>query len=119
MEGIRNMIESLKKNKKGIALMIISSICACTGQLFWKLSGVENILYLFIGFSLYGLGALVMIYAYRFGELSVLQPVLSLNYVLTLILAKVVLNENISITKILGIIIVMTGVVLIGGGNKS
>lgn len=113
------MIESLRKNKKGIILMVISSICACLGQLFWKLSGIEDLVYLFIGFALYGIGALVMIYAYRFGELSVLQPVLSLNYVLTIIIAGVVLKETITIPKIIGIIIVTVGVFLIGGGDEK
>ncbi len=114
------MIESLKKNKKGIILMIISSICACIGQLFWKLSGMENnIIYLIIGFGLYGIGALVMLYAYRFGKLSVLQPILSLNYVLTIIFAYLILHENITILKIIGILIITTGVILIGGGDDE
>lgn len=113
------MIESLKKNKKGILLMIVSSICACVGQLFWKLSGMENIFYLLVGFALYGLGALVMLYAYKFGKLSVLQPILSLNYVLTIILAATVLHETITLLKVIGILIIMCGVFLIGGGDES
>ena len=113
------MIESLKKNKKGIILMVISSVCACLGQLFWKLSGAENLIYLLIGFALYGMGALIMIYAYRFGELSVLQPILSLNYVLTIIIAGIVLKETITVTKVIGIIIVTVGVFMIGGGDEA
>ncbi len=113
------MIDSLKKNRKGIILMMISSICACLGQLFWKISGAENLIYLLIGFALYGTGALIMIYAYRFGELSVLQPILSMNYVLTIIIAGTVLKEEITITKIIGILVVTTGVFLIGGGDEA
>lgn len=113
------MIKSLKQNSKGILLMVCSSICVCFGQMFWKLAGAENLVYLLIGFILYGIGALIMIYAYKFGELSVLQPILSLNYVLTIIIAALILKENITITKIIGIIIVTVGVFLIGGGNKS
>ncbi len=97
--------------------MVISSVCACLGQLFWKLSGAENLVYLLIGFALYGMGALIMIYAYRFGKLSVLQPVLSLNYVLTILIAGLVLNEPITVTKVIGIIVVTAGVILIGGGD--
>lgn len=112
------MIESLKKNKKGILLMLLSSICACTGQLFWKLSAQGSVFFLLIGFALYGLGAIVMIYAYKFGKLSVLQPMLSANYIFTIILAKTVLNENISLCKVIGIIVIISGVIMIGGGDE-
>jgi drug/metabolite transporter (DMT)-like permease len=108
---------SLKKNKYGILLMIISSIFACIGQLFWKLSGDKGILFLTIGFIFYAIGALIMIIAYKFGSLSVLQPVLSLNYVLSLILAQIVLNEIITLVKVVGVLIIIFGVVLIGGGD--
>ena len=79
------MLESMKKNKAGILLMCVSSVCACVGQLFWKLSAKEGILLLLFGFLFYGAGAFIMLIAYRFGSLSVLQPVLSLNYVFSVI----------------------------------
>ncbi len=113
------MINSLKKNKKGILLMLVSSICACTGQLFWKLSNNGNIIYLLLGFFLYGIGALVMLYAYRFGKLSVLQPMLSMNYIFTIILATLVLKEEIGLLKIIGILIIFFGVIMIGGGDDD
>lgn len=111
------MLDSFKKNKKGILLMILSSICVCIGQLLWKISGIEGILFLIIGFGFYGFGALIMIIAYKFGSLSILQPMLSLNYVLSIILAKSVLNESITLLKVVGILIIMLGVILIGGGD--
>lgn len=112
------MIESLKKNKKGIILMLISSLCVCVGQLFWKLYANGNIMLLILGFAFYGVGALVMLYAYKFGSLSVLQPMLSANYIFTIILAATVLNEQITLTKVIGIIVIVLGVVLIGGGDE-
>ncbi|MGG7171769.1 EamA family transporter [Clostridium neonatale] len=111
------MLDSFKKNKKGILLMILSSICVCIGQLLWKLSSTEGIIFLIIGFGFYGFGALIMIIAYKFGSLSILQPMLSLNYVLSIILAKSVLNESITLLKVVGILIIMLGVILIGGGD--
>jgi drug/metabolite transporter (DMT)-like permease len=111
------MLESFKKNKKGIFLILISSICVCIGQLLWKISCTDGIIYLLLGFAFYGVGALVMIIAYKFGSLSVLQPMLSLNYIISIILAKTILNENITLLKVIGIIIIMCGVILIGGGD--
>ena len=70
------MIESFQKNKKGILLMLISSICVCVGQLLWKISAEKGFPIMLAGFCFYGLGALIMIIAYKYGKLSVLQPML-------------------------------------------
>ena len=43
------MLESIKKNKKGIILMIISSICACIGQMLWKMSADKGLIYMIVG----------------------------------------------------------------------
>lgn len=111
------MLTSYKKNKIGILLMIVSAICACIGQLLWKLSVNGNIFTLFLGFIFYGIGALIMIMAYRFGSLSVLQPMLSLSYILSTILGYFFLDESITYTKLLGIFVIIIGVTLIGGGD--
>lgn len=111
------MLESLKKNKIGIILMLISSICVCIGQLLWKLSNNKGFIFLILGFAFYGVGAIIMIIAYKFGSLSVLQPMLSSNYIISIILAKNVLNEDITLIKTIGIIIIIIGVILIGVGD--
>lgn len=113
------MLESMKKNKKGILLMLVSSICVCIGQLLWKMSTEQGLLLMLAGFAFYGIGALVMLVAYKYGSLSVLQPMLSLNYVLSIILARIVLKEEITILKCVGVLIIITGVVLIAGGDEE
>ena len=111
------MLKSILKNKKGIILMLLSSICVCIGQLLWKLSSSGNIILLISGFFFYGIGALIMIVAYRFGELSILQPMLSLNYVLSILLAVTILKEEITILKLAGVFIIIAGVIIIAGGD--
>ena len=113
------MLKSIQMNKKDILLMLISSLCVCIGQLLWKLSADNGIIVMLAGFLFYGAGALVMLIAYRFGKLSVLQPMLSLNYVLSIILAAVVLKESITILKCIGVIVIIAGVVLIAGGDEE
>lgn len=113
------MIESFKKNKTGIILMLFSSLFVCVGQLMWKLAVNKGIIWILFGFGFYGFGALIMIIAYRFGSLSVLQPMLSLNYVLSIFLASIVLKESITLLKVCGILIIIIGVVLIGGGDEQ
>lgn len=113
------MLKSIRMNKKGILLMLVSSICVCVGQLLWKLSSLYGLWIMFAGFFFYGVGALIMLYAYRFGRLSILQPMLSLNYVLSIILAALVLKEEISILKCIGVIVIIGGVILIAGGDEE
>ena len=103
--------------EKLIKIMLLSSICVCIGQLLWKLSSSGNIILLISGFFFYGIGALIMIVAYRFGELSVLQPMLSLNYVLSIFLAVTILKEEITILKLAGVFIIIAGVIIIAGGD--
>lgn len=112
------MINSFKKNKIGIALMLLSALLACLGQMFWKLSATQEIWLLFLGFAFYGLGAIVMLIAYRHGSLSVLQPILSVNYIITLILAHFILQETITLARVAGIVVIMVGVFLISVGDE-
>ena len=113
------MLDSFAKNKKGILLMLCSALCACVGQLLWKLSATEGIWLALVGFVLYGLGALFMLIAYRFGHLSVLQPMQSISYILSIIIGVLILNEALTVQKVIGVLIIMAGIVLIAGGDKE
>lgn len=97
----------------GILLIVASALCTTFGQLCWKL-GTKSILFLIVGFALYGLGALLMIYAFRFGEVSVLHPMLSISYVLSLLLGALLLNESVTPRKIGGILCVICGTIFLG-----
>ena len=74
---------------------------------------------LLLGLAFYGVGALVMLIAYRFGKLSILQPMLSLNYVFSLLIAAFVLHEAVTIMKCIGVLLIISGVVLIAGGDEK
>jgi undecaprenyl phosphate-alpha-L-ara4N flippase subunit ArnE len=75
--------------------------------------------YLITGFLLYGMGAFIMIVAYKFGSLSILQPMICINYVFAIFIAKFVLGEVITITKIIGITIIMISVGILGSPDKQ
>lgn len=115
----------MKKNNNvfiyGIILMVLSSMCTCTGQLMWKLAtnGESKLFYYLLGFILYGLGAIVMIIAFRFGELSILHPMLSVGFVLSIILGAIFVAEKISVGKILGIIFIVIGMIFLGHSAKK
>ncbi|MBC2077847.1 EamA/RhaT family transporter [Listeria booriae] len=99
----------------GIILMIFSASCTAVGQAFWKMavSGIYS-WQLYVGFSLYGMGAILMIIAFRFGELSVLHPLLSIGYVFAIVIGVVFLNEKLTTMQVFGNIFVMSGAIMMG-----
>ena len=110
---------SLHKNYKGILLILIASILTSVGQSFWKLSANENsILLIAVGFICYGFGALILIIAFKFGSLSVVHPFLATGYVFAIFISSYFFHETISVHKIIGIILICSGVILIGVGDE-
>lgn len=108
-----------KKNQSiyGIILMIICSLCLCLGQLVWKY--YSGMIALLMGFLIYGIGALSMIAAYKFGKLSVLQPINSVSYIFSSAIGVYVFHERIGIEKILGIVCIMLGVLILSRDGEN
>lgn len=104
-----------KTSYLGILLMLLCAICLSLGQFIWKC--YDGILPLIIGFGIYGLGALSMLCAYRFGSLSVLQPINSVSYVIAAVLGNIFLNEAITPGKVFGIVFIMAGVFFLARGE--
>lgn len=115
---MEKLLESLRKNKIGIIMIITSAVITAFGQYFWKISEGSKILELLIGFNLYGVGAILMIIAFKFGSLSVLHPMMSIGYVVALFIGYFLLGENITILKVIAIIFILIGVTLMGVGDE-
>jgi uncharacterized membrane protein len=135
----------MKTSPLGIILALLSTLFAAFGQLFFKLGAELNIkaildtilnqnliltlstLYsnpilklgtiLFLGFVLYGFGAILLILALRKGELSVIYPIFAANYIWVAILSSYFLSEFISISNWLGIATIVLGISFIGYGS--
>ncbi|WP_318661639.1 EamA family transporter [Treponema sp.] len=101
----------------GVFLILISAALTSVAQFTWKLAasydGPKKYIVMLIGFALFVGDGFFMVIAYRFGELSVLQPILSLGFVFSLILGKLFLNEVHSVTKYVGIFLILAGVFFI------
>lgn len=116
---MKNIIKSLTANGKGILIMILASFFTSIGQMFWKIFRENNLfLFLVLGFVLYGMGAVFMIVAFKFGKYSIIHPMMCTSYIFAILLGGFFLGEYLSIYKILGISIVSLGVILIGGGDE-
>jgi multidrug transporter EmrE-like cation transporter len=75
---------------------------------------------LFLGYCLYGVFAGLLVYALRYGELSILYPVIALTYVWVSIISVVMFHESMNLMKVVGVIFIVTGVAVLGrGGAKA
>lgn len=95
--------------------MVAAAFSTATGQMFWKLADSVFDYQMWIGFVLYGMGAVLMTVAFRFGKLSVLHPLLSLGYVIAIFYGAMFLGEAVTLNVSLGTLLILVGVVAIGG----
>lgn len=106
-----------------IILINISTLLSSLASFFLKIASknftfqirtiIKNLP--FIGaFMLYFTSAIISIIAYRGGELTVLVPLASLNYIWASILAVRFLGEKMNGWKWAGIFTIMVGITLIG-----
>lgn len=115
---MNQIVYSLNKNKKGIYIILISAFFTAIGQYYWKLSGAKDIRFILLGFVCYGIGAVGMILAFRYGSFSVIHPMISTNYIFAFFIGYYYLGETINLEKILGIIFIMIGVLFLGVGDE-
>lgn len=101
-----------------IVIVLFCSLLGSLGQIFFKLGSnyfkfnlslVKNY-HIIIGIFLYIIAALLFIYTLRFGEVSILYPVIAMSYVWVLILAKIILHENVEVINFVGAGFILLGV---------
>lgn len=116
--------------KLSIALVFLCTILGAAAQILMK-SGTQSTeatspvalivaiftnWHLFLGYALYGLSTVVLIVALKYGQLSILYPVIALTYVWVTILSVVLYNEALNPFKLLGLTTVVLGVAILGRG---
>ncbi len=69
--------------------------------------------YVLLGLVCYGLGFMVWLVVLAKAEVSYAYPLISLGYVFTAILARVLIGEAVSLTRMAGIVIICVGVFLV------
>ncbi|MBS3124400.1 multidrug transporter [Candidatus Woesearchaeota archaeon] len=118
----------MNKTTIGIMLMVICTIFTALGQLFFKFgsSTIQLNIWslitnynLIIGFFFYGLGAILLVVALKFGPLSLLFPIVSLNFIWVTVISSVVFKEVINSFKINALILIIIGIFLIGGSESG
>ncbi len=134
--AISTLVSPLKQtltHRQSIALVFVCTLIGAAAQVLMKV-GAHNLpptpailgnplvllkdFPLFGGLGLYGLFTLLLIFALRDGELSVIYPVIALNYVWVTILSLIFFQETMNPFKATGIVLIMIGVALLGRGGQ-
>jgi multidrug transporter EmrE-like cation transporter len=123
-----------KRNPKlSIALVFICTLLGAAAQILMKngtqgqsVEGVTALVVaiftngqLFLGYALYGLSTVALVVALKYGELSILYPVIALTYVWVTALSVMIYGEQINFFKLLGLLTVVAGVAVIGLGMRK
>jgi drug/metabolite transporter (DMT)-like permease len=104
----------------GITLIVLCTLFTSLAQLVLKYgSGTLFSITNLIGITLYGLGFILFIHALKHGEVTSLFPVLSTSYIWVLILAIFFLGETFTSLKLLGTIVIVSGIILISLGGTT
>jgi drug/metabolite transporter (DMT)-like permease len=89
-------------------------------SLWQAAKGIFTNPYLFFGYACYGIFAALLVIALRDGELSLLYPVIALNYAWVSILSVLIFHERMNALKIAGVTVIIIGVAVLGrGGSKK
>jgi drug/metabolite transporter (DMT)-like permease len=126
-------IETLKlKRRRSVLIVVACTLIGAAAQVLIKLGAAQlshaslvatfasifTVPTLFLGYCLYGIFAVLMVYALRHGELSILYPVIALTFVWVSILSAMIFHEVMNPIKIVGITIIIAGVAVLGLGSK-
>ncbi|HXI43258.1 MAG TPA: EamA family transporter [Bryobacteraceae bacterium] len=114
---------------QSIVLVLCCTIFGAAAQMLMKVGlihlsrpgpmGYVTSLPLLGGYCLYALNTVLMVFALRDGELSILYPIIALTYVWVTILSVLFFHETLNLFKLVGIAIVVTGVAVMGRGGKT
>jgi|SRR3989344_4290105 len=97
-----------------ISLLILNSLIAATGQLFYKF-GVndKSIVPIVFGLFFYGTSLLLWLFILSKVDLSYAYALTALTIVILLVLSRVFLHENYNLLRIVGSVIIVVGIIFV------
>jgi len=116
----------MKDQTLGIYVIIFCTLITSSAQILLKKGA--NVLFitpiytnwaLAAGLGCYIVGAGLMIYALKKGEVSVLYPIFATSYIWVTIISAFLFGEPLSATKIGGVALVVLGISLVSRGSKK
>ena len=128
------IVESKKNLRKSLTMVFGCTLLGATAQILIKsglkllpqhaglfeliLIGLTN-WQLMMGLCLYGGSTVLLVLALRYGELSMLYPVIALTYVWVAMLSLIFFHESVNIFKATGLLMIVGGVCVLGLSQKK
>jgi drug/metabolite transporter (DMT)-like permease len=96
------------------------AVCLKSGaaRLEFKIGALLRNWPLALGVVLFLFSSVLFVLGIRNGELTILYPMASLNYVFTLIWSRIFFKEALTPNKFAGLALILAGVVCLGLGNR-
>ena len=119
---------SKKDNLRAIFLVVLFTILSSAGQILLKLGAdkfkpsVIGFLSNFIllgGLALYIIGAIILVFALKKADLSLVYPFASLSFIWVFLLSFFFLHETFSIVTLIGMLFVFLGVYFVLRGAEN
>jgi len=112
----------VKDLTKGILLMILCTFFTSMAVIFnkkgaidfaWTIKGTIFNWALIVGLSLLGIGFIILSLALKYGEVSLLYPIISLSFIWAYLFSILIYNEAFQMKKIIAISIMIFGIVVL------
>jgi len=119
----------LSNNQKAVIITVFCTLFTSLGQLLWKdgISKVDlqqpvtlfNITFI-LGFVVYLVGGLMMLLAFKKGDLSLVYPIIATGYVWVSLLSPLLFpTDSMNPLKWAGIILILISVSILGWGSSK
>ncbi len=107
-----------------VTLVVLTTILTSAAQVLYKLGAAQLPIILtnwplILGLFLYAVGAVMLISAFKGGDVSVLFPIIATSYIWVALLSWHYFSEALTLFKLLGISAIVLGVMLVGIGSKQ
>jgi uncharacterized membrane protein len=123
-------ISSDKAQRRAVLLVVFCTFVAAAAQILMKLGAEHSKTHpglmgmitnpvLVLGYGLYAVVTVLIVVAFKDGELSVLYPILSLSYLWVTMLSFLVFHDTLNTDKLIGVAVIICGVAVLGQGTRK
>jgi drug/metabolite transporter (DMT)-like permease len=121
---------SEQARRRAVWLVVFCTFLVAVAQILMKsgadyakahpgLIGIITNPVLVAGYGLYAVVTILIVVAFKDGELSVLYPILSLSYLWVTVLSFFIFHDTLNAYKVIGVTVIMCGVAVLGRGAKQ
>jgi drug/metabolite transporter (DMT)-like permease len=106
-----------------ITLVILMTALTSAAQLLYKAGVAYFPQYIdwriIAGLALYVMGAVMLLFAFKGGEVTVLYPIIATSFAWVAIFSWILFGESLNLLKIGGIFLIIAGITILGFGSQK